>query len=79
VRSASDWKDKRESRREKMRGNNVRAAEVDMDVDARRVSKRRDNKREKKKSESKRGNDVKAYELDVDVQVTMALRRPYAP
>ena len=33
MRSASDWKDKRESRREKMRGNNVRAAEVDMDVE----------------------------------------------
>ncbi|KAK7823593.1 13s globulin basic chain [Quercus suber] len=50
-----------------MRGNNVRAAEVDMDVDARSASKRRDNKREKK-SESKRGNDVKAYEVDVDVE-----------
>ena len=72
MRSASDWKDKRE----KMRGNKVRATEVDMDVDARSASKRRDKKREKK-SESKRGNDVKANE--VDVEVTMALRRLYAP
>ena len=78
MRSASDWKDKRESRREKMRGNKVRAAEVDMDVDARSASKRRDKKREKK-SESKRGNDVKANEVDVGVEVTMALRRLYAP
>ena len=78
MRSASDWKDKRESRREKMRGNNVRAVEVDMDVDVRSASKRRDKKREKK-SESKRGNDVKANEVDVDVEVTMALRRLYAP
>ena len=79
MRSASDWKDKRESRREKMRGNNVRAAEVDMDVDVRSASKRRDNKRKEKKSESKRGNSVKADEMDVDVEVTMALRRLYAP
>ena len=34
MKSASDWKDKRESKREKMKGNNVRAraAEVDMDM-----------------------------------------------
>ena len=79
MRSASDWKDKRESRREKMRGNKVRAAEVDMDVDARSASKRRDDDKREKKSESKRGNSVKADEMDVDVEVTMALRRPNAP
>ena len=39
MKSASDWKDKRESKREKMRGRNVRAraAEVDVTMALRRL------------------------------------------
>ena len=32
MKSASDWKDKRESKREKTRGNNVRARAAEVDV-----------------------------------------------
>ena len=37
MKSASDWKDKRESKRKKMRRNNVRAAEVDVTMALRRL------------------------------------------
>ena len=52
----------------------MRAVEVDMGVTSARERRERENK-----SESKRRNNVRGDKAGVDVDVTMALRRLYAP